>query len=57
MIRDDQEIGDDWGSHYLHENSDQDGLRRLLPEVDECRLDYSGGLELMRRMYGAARQT
>ena len=57
MIWDDHEIGDGWGSHYLREESGQDGLRRLLPDINDRGLDYADGLELMQRMFRAARQT
>ena len=57
MIWDDHEIGDGWGSHYLREDGAQDGLRRMLPDLDERGLTYEEGLELMRRMFHAARHT
>ena len=57
MIWDDHEIGDGWGSHYLREENGQDGLRRLLPDIDDRGLDYADGLELMQRMFRAARKT
>ena len=57
MIWDDHEIGDGWGSHYFRREDAQDGLRRLLPEFEARGLSYDEGLELMHRMFRAARQT
>ena len=57
MIWDDHEIGDGWGSHYFREGNAQDGLRRMLPDLDERGLTYDEGLELMQRMFRAAQQT
>ena len=57
MIWDDHEIGDGWGSHYFRRDDGQDGLRRMLPDLDERGLSYDEGLELMQRMFRAARQS
>lgn len=57
MIWDDHEIGDGWGSHYLREGDSQDGLLRMLPDLEARGLTRDDGLELMRRMFLAARQT
>ena len=52
MIWDDHEIGDGWGSHYFRENGD--GLRRLLPDLQEKRLSDADGRELAARMFRMA---
>ena len=57
MIWDDHEIGDGWGSHYFREGDAQDGLRRVLPDLDERGLSHDDGVELAKRMFRAARQT
>lgn len=57
MIWDDHEIGDGWGSHYFREGDAQDGLRRMLSNVEERGLAYDEGVELMQRMFRAARHT
>ncbi|MCZ0955139.1 MAG: alkaline phosphatase D family protein [Rhodospirillaceae bacterium] len=57
MVWDDHEIGDGWGSHRFDDGNAQDGLRRRLPGLDERGLSYDDGLELMQRMFRAARQT
>ena len=57
MVWDDHEIGDGWGSHYFEPGERRDGLRRILPDLDERGLTYEDGLELVRRMFRAARQT
>jgi len=57
MIWDDHEIGDGWGSHWFREGDAQDGLRRMLPDLDERGLSYADGMELMQRMFRAARHT
>lgn len=56
MIWDDHEIGDGWGSHYLHREGGQDGLRQLLPNFKERGLTRDEGIELTKRMFHAARQ-
>ena len=56
MIWDDHEIGDGWGSHYLHREDGQDGLRQLLPKFKERGLTRNEGIELVERMFHAARQ-
>ncbi len=57
MIWDDHEIGDGWGSHRFRDGDARDGLRRMLPDLDERGLSYQDGLELMQRMFRAARHT
>ena len=59
MIWDDHEIVDGWGSHYFEGGgaSERDGLRRMLPDLEARGLDYEDGMELVRRMVGAARCT
>ena len=57
MIWDDHEIGDGWGSHRFRDGDAQDGLRRMLPGLEERGLSYDDGLELMQRMFRAARRT
>lgn len=56
MIWDDHEIGDGWGSHYFHREGGQDGLRQLLPNYEERGLTRNEGIELVERMFHAARQ-
>lgn len=56
MIWDDHEIGDGWGSYYFRKKGKPDGLRRLLPGIEERGLTYDEGRTLMRRMFRAARQ-
>ena len=56
MIWDDHEIGDGWGSHYLGEGAAQDGLGQMLPDLQARGLSKEDGRELIRRMFGAARQ-
>ncbi len=55
MIWDDHEIGDGWGSHYFQTNNSQDGLHRLLPDLDHKKLTYHEGRELIDRMFQAAK--
>ena len=57
MIWDDHEIGDGWGSHYLGEDGQGEGLRRLLPQLEERELSTEDGMELVHRMFRAARST
>lgn len=57
MIWDDHEIGDGWGSHYFLGGDTPDGLHRILPDLEERGLTYDEGLELVDRMYRAARHT
>ncbi|MCZ0954779.1 MAG: alkaline phosphatase D family protein, partial [Rhodospirillaceae bacterium] len=57
MIWDDHEIGDGWGSHWFRGGDAQDGLRRMLPDLEERGLSYEDGRELMQRMFRAARAT
>ena len=52
MIWDDHEIGDGWGSHDLGE--DGDGVRRMLPALEERGLTPAEGHELVGRMFRAA---
>ncbi|MCY4427010.1 MAG: hypothetical protein OXC05_08265 [Halieaceae bacterium] len=42
-------------SHWFRDGDAQDGLRRMLPDLDERGLSYADGLELMQRMFRAAR--
>ena len=56
MIWDDHEIGDGWGSHYLHEEGEGDGVRRMLPSLDEKGLTHAEGRELAERMFRVARR-
>lgn len=57
MIWDDHEIGDGWGSHYLNQGENYDGMGQLLPDLDKRGLTYEDGLELLRRMFNAARRS
>ncbi len=52
MIWDDHEIVDGWGSHYLES---ENGLRRMLPNLENRGLNDKDGLKLMDRMFRAAR--
>ena len=54
MIWDDHEIGDGWGSHYLDGNGD--GVRKMLPALQEKGLTLAEGRELAERMFRAARR-
>ena len=54
IIWDDHEIGDGWGSHYLGE--DGDGLRRMLPDLQDKGLTQADGRELAVRMFRMARK-
>lgn len=58
MIWDDHEIGDGWGSHYFRKDQvwRQDGLRQLLPNYEKRGLARDEGIELVKRMFHAARQ-
>ena len=56
MIWDDHEIGDGWGSYYFRREDGQDGVRQMLPDLDRRGLTYDEGIELMQRMFRAARQ-
>lgn len=57
MIWDDHEIGDGWGSHYLSDRDSREGMDQLLPDLDARGLTYDDGMELLRRMFDAARTT
>ena len=57
MIWDDHEIGDGWGSHYYSQDHAQDGLSQLLPDLEERGLSYDDGMELLGRMFNAAKST
>ena len=57
MIWDDHEIGDGWGSHWLGKDDARDGLSYMLPDLDKRGLSHADGLELIGRMFQAARQT
>ena len=57
MIWDDHEIGDGWGSHHLSGEGTRNGLGRILPELEARGLSVGDGLELIGRMFRAARQT
>ena len=57
MIWDDHEIGDGWGSHYLGGEGGGEGLRRLLPGLEDRGLAAEDGLELLQRMFRAAWDT
>lgn len=52
MIWDDHEIGDGWGSHYLDGNGD--GVRKMLPALEEKGLTPAEGREFAERMFRAA---
>lgn len=54
MIWDDHEIGDGWGSHYLQDGGPDDGLARVLPDIEERGLTRDDGRRLLRRMFRAA---
>ena len=56
MVWDDHEIADGWGSHYFGPGHDQDGLAQMLPDYAERGLTYDEGMELVRRMFAAAKQ-
>ena len=55
MIWDDHEICDGWGSHYL-ESDPGDALQQMLPDLRERGLNHEDGLELVHRMFQAARK-
>ena len=55
MIWDDHEIGDGWGSHYFRADDDGDGVRKLLPALQEKGLTHDDGRELAARMFRMAR--
>ena len=52
MIWDDHEIGDGWGSHHFGENGN--GVRKMLPALEEKGLTLAEGRELAERMFRAA---
>ena len=54
MIWDDHEIGDGWGSHYLADDGPDDGLARILPDLEDKGLTRDDGRRLVRRMFRAA---
>ncbi len=54
MIWDDHEIGDGWGSHRLGGNGE--GVRKMLPDLEEKGLTPAEGRELAERMFRAARR-
>ena len=56
MIWDDHEIADGWGSYYFDAGHRQDGLAQLLPDYAERGLTYDDGMELVQRMFRAAKQ-
>lgn len=56
MVWDDHEIADGWGSHYFGTGDDSDGLYQMLPDLNERGLTYDDGLELVQRMFAAAKQ-
>lgn len=53
MVWDDHEIGDGWGSHYLHGNGAR-GVHRLLPALGQRGLTVDDGRRLAERMFSAA---
>ena len=57
MVWDDHEIGDGWGSHDLGEDGEGDGVRKLLPALEEKGLTHAEGRELVERMFRAAWQS
>ena len=44
------------GSHFFDPDNKQDGLRQLLPDYEERGLTYDEGVELVQRMFNAAKQ-
>ena len=56
MVWDDHEIADGWGSHFFDPDHRQDGLAQMLPDLEERGLTYDDGLELVQRMFAAAKQ-
>ena len=54
MIWDDHEIGDGWGSHYLSDGGPDDGLARVLPDLEARGLTREDGRRLAYRMFRAA---
>ncbi|MDE0103138.1 MAG: alkaline phosphatase D family protein [Bryobacterales bacterium] len=56
MVWDDHEIGDGWGSHYLGEDGDGDGVRKLLPSLEDKGLTHAEGRELVERMFRMAKR-
>ena len=56
MIWDDHEIGDGWGSRYFREDGEGDGVRRMLPALEEKGLTHAEGRELAERMFRVARR-
>ena len=56
MIWDDHEIADGWGSHYFDRHDDEDGLRRMLPGLEDKGLSFDDGVVLVERMFEAAKQ-
>ena len=54
MIWDDHEIGDGWGSHYLADDGPDNGLARILPDLEDKGLTRDDGRRLVRRMFRAA---
>lgn len=56
MVWDDHEIADGWGSHYFIPDHRQDGLAQMLPDFEDRGLTYDEGMELVQRMFAAAKQ-
>jgi len=57
MIWDDHEIVDGWGSHYFAPGEARDGLKRILPDLEERGLTYEDGRILVQRMFNSAQQS
>lgn len=55
MIWDDHEICDGWGSYYLKRKKKSE-IDQVLPDLEKRGLNHKDGLELLERMFDAAKQ-